>query len=292
MGRNEEMEIKVSAFKGSQTAYLAPKTKIAPRKEFAGILGSMRRSLFWVLMILIAGLFLSFFVAAQPHDRDIQTSRSPRLFERFHGPFEVNAGLVDASFNGNISDGPTTGRVVAVQPDGKIVVGADPLVNGVQTNGIARLNVDGTYDTSFNPTISAYLFVIRIQNDGKILIGGESTAGRIARLNSNGSVDASFLPGSGPNAGVQDVLLLPDGKIMIAGSFTQFNGSPISHIAVLNANGVLDQSFSPSVINNSIQSMALQPDGKVIIVGDFNSRWCESPRRCAIECKRVSRFEL
>ena len=83
-------------------------------------------------------------------------------------------------------------RAVAVQSDGKVIVGGSFISIGGQTrNGIARFNADGGFD-SFNPNANAAVNTIAMQADGKILVGGEftsiggQTSNFIARLNVDG----------------------------------------------------------------------------------------------------------
>lgn len=189
---------------------------------------------------------------------------------------------LDTSFNGNVSDGYTRVEAVAVQSNGKILAGGGfPIADGIRTGPLARFNTDGSLDNSFNAgnvgLSGAGLQSIKIQPDGKILIGGlfssynGTTRNNIARLNSDGSLDTTFDPGTGADNSVYDILLLPDGKIMISGYFTQYNGTAISRIARLNTNGSLDTSFTPPIINNTVQQAAVQSDGKVIIVGGFSN---------------------
>ena len=215
--------------------------------------------------ILIGGLFFSYNGTAR--------SRIARL----------NAdGTLDATFNPG--SGLNSGSVIAfaLQPDGKILIGGDfTSYNGTARNNIARLNSDGTLDASFNPVTGANIEVdaITLQPDGKILIGGCFTSyngtarNRIARLNANGSLDASFNPGTGVNGGcVSAVSLQPDGKVLIVGSFTSYNGTARNRIARLNANGLLDASFNPGTgANNDVRTISLQPDGKILIGGAFTS---------------------
>ena len=196
---------------------------------------------------------------------------------RLHGD-----GSLDASFN------PGTGAnshvySVAFQPDGKVVIGGVfTAVNGTNRNRIARLNADGSLDTSFNPGTGANDEVdsIAVLADGKMLIGGGFTGvngisrGRIARLNANGSVDGSFNPGAGTggilNPFVYSVAVRADGKAVIGGNFTSVNGTIRNYIARLNADGSLDTSFNPGTgANSDIRSVAVQTDGKVIIGGNF-----------------------
>jgi uncharacterized delta-60 repeat protein len=94
-------------------------------------------------------------------------------------------------------------------------------------------------DASFNPGTGADHWVnsIALQPDGKILIGGYfdtyngTTRNRIARLNTDGSLDASFNPGTGANDGVRSIALQPDGKILIGGLFTAYNGTGRNRVA-------------------------------------------------------------
>src|SRR5947209_19180074 len=82
-------------------------------------------------------------------------------------------------------------------------------------------------------------------------------------------VDKSFNPGSGANGFVETVLEQPDGKILICGNFTQFNGVPMGYIGRLNPDGSIDPSFSGHA-GYWVRTMALQPDGKVVIGGWFS----------------------
>jgi uncharacterized delta-60 repeat protein len=128
---------------------------------------------------------------------------------------------------------PTTMGAVAVQPDGKILIGGNfTIVKGTNRNGIARLNADGSLDSSFNPGSGANALVdsIVVQPDGKVLIGGDFIAfngtprNRIARLNANGSLDSSFNPGTGADGSVRSIALQSDGHVVIGGDFNTVNG--------------------------------------------------------------------
>ncbi len=170
---------------------------------------------------------------------------------------------------------------LTLQPDGKVLIGGTfEIYNGMRRNRIARLNADGNLDTTFNPGTGAndwvrYFF---LQPDGKVLIGGDFTGytstsrNRIARLNADGSLDTTFNPGTGANSSVQSLALQSDGKVLIGGFFTSYNGTPCNYIARLNADGSLDTTFNPGTgANSSIWSLALQPNGKVLVGGMFTS---------------------
>ena len=104
-----------------------------------------------------------------------------------------------------------------------------------------------------------------------MLVGGWYSNGndpvRVARFNTNGSADNTFNVGSGANDFINSVLLQPDGKILIAGSFTTFNGTNCIHIARLNANGGFDTSFNALAGVGVVSATALQPDGNILING-------------------------
>ncbi len=187
-------------------------------------------------------------------------------------------GSLDTGFNPGI--GPNFWvSAVALQQDGKVVIGgAFVTVNGISRSGVARLNSDGSLDSSFSPGLGADNFVrtVALQPDGKILIGGwfntvnGVSRNFIARLNDDGSLDTSFDPGSGPNNWVESVAIQSDGKVLLAGSFTQVNNQPRNFIERLNPDGSLDSSFQTSTgANNEIRVVFIQPDGKILIGGIF-----------------------
>ncbi|MBX7186267.1 MAG: delta-60 repeat domain-containing protein, partial [Vicinamibacteria bacterium] len=62
----------------------------------------------------------------------------------------------------------------------------------------------------------------------------------------------------------------PDGKIILAGSFTSVLGQPRHYLARLNADGTLDAAFDPNP-DVPVYSVALQADGKILVGGDFTS---------------------
>ncbi len=203
----------------------------------------------------------------------------------------AQAGAIDTSFNpvdnGAYGDGANqiVNRVV-LQPDGKaLITGEFSSYNGTPRLNIARLNIDGSLDTSFDPGTGIGFGVrsLALQPDGKVLIGGlflsynGTPRARVARINTNGSLDTSFDPGLGANNQVSAFAVQPDGKIIIGGLFTSYNGTPRNRIARLNADGSLDTSFNPGTgatfgsFQSSIQTLALQSDGRVLIGGEFNS---------------------
>jgi uncharacterized delta-60 repeat protein len=189
------------------------------------------------------------------------------------------AGTVDPLFH------PGTGandkvQALLIQPDNKIIVGGRfTQINTTNRAAIARLNADGTIDSSFNPGAGADnpVFALALTTGGKIVIGGAFTTVNgfprqsVAVLDTNGSVDATFTTGAGINGTVYAVAVQPDGKIVIGGDFTMVNNTNRIRIARLNANGSLDLSFSPGETgaNAAVRALAVQADGKIVVGGSF-----------------------
>jgi len=83
-------------------------------------------------------------------------------------------------------------------------------------------------------------------------------------LNTDGSVDNTFDPGTGANGLVFAVVVQADGKLIIAGDFTMVGGFIRTRVARLNSDGSVDAGFiPPSDIDSAVNAMALQPNGKL-----------------------------
>ena len=188
-------------------------------------------------------------------------------------------GSNDASFN--IGTGANQSiNTLLIQSDGKIIIGGNfTAFNGITRNKIARLNTNGSLDATFTSDIGANYDInsLSIQSDGKIIIGGEFTTyngisrNHIARLNSDGTLDASFNPGTGTDVNVAISSIQSNGKIIIAGRFISYNSTPRNRIARLNTDGSLDVSFTPGTgANGQINTTIIQSDGKIVIGGQFN----------------------
>jgi uncharacterized delta-60 repeat protein len=164
---------------------------------------------------------------------------------------------------------------LAVQPEGKTLVGGSFTVLGGQTrNRIARLNADGSLDTTFNPGANNWVQSLAVQADGKTLVGGVFTSlggqtrNYLARLNADGSLDTTF--NLGANAWVHSLAVQADGKILVGGQFTFLGGQTRNGLARLNADGSLDTTFNPGA-NSWVYSLAVQADGKILVGGAFTT---------------------
>ena len=170
-------------------------------------------------------------------------------------------------------------NAVVAQPDGKLIAaGAFTVFNGSPINHIARLNTDGSLDASFNPGsgFNSWTTSGAIQPDGKIVIGGSFTtfngnaANRIVRLAPDGTIDNSFNSQIGANSTINSVAIQGDGKILIAGNFTSYEGTNINRIARLNSDGGLDGTFYPGTgATGEVRSVVVQADGKIVLGGYF-----------------------
>ncbi|MEO7976677.1 T9SS type A sorting domain-containing protein [Flavobacterium sp.] len=191
-------------------------------------------------------------------------------------------GKIDTTFDPLLGTNNAINSIV-VQPDGKILIGGTfTTYNGISRNRIARLNADGTLDTTFNPGTGANNIVnaIALQTDGKILISGiftsyNSTAKKyLVRLNSDGLLDTTFNSGTGADGPIKSIKVQLDKKILIGGGgyFTSYDGILRNNIALLNTDGTLDTTFDPGTgANNEIRAILIQPDGKILIAGNFTA---------------------
>jgi uncharacterized delta-60 repeat protein len=182
-------------------------------------------------------------------------------------------GAVDPAFNVNVNGAV---NCAVVQPTGKILIGgAFNVGGGLQRSGFARLNPDGTLDSTItNILLSGQVNAILLQTDGKFVLAGNftistsSTHVDIIRLNVDGSVDGTFT-NSAPNNTIYAVAQQSDGKILVGGTFTRIANSTNRIIARLNTDGTLDNSFDAAMLGNSVNAIAVQNDGNILIGGNF-----------------------
>ena len=190
-------------------------------------------------------------------------------------------GLAD-SFNPFANGGL---RSIAVQADGKIVVGGQfNFIGGQTRNFIARLDPTTGAADAFNPNANSFVYSIAVQADGKILAGGffngaNSIGGAarnyIARLNATTGLADSFDPNVN-GAIVFAIAVQADGKILVGGNFTTLSpngGATVTRnrVARLETDGRLDQTLNLSIVGGWVTATAVQPDGKILIAGRFSS---------------------
>jgi uncharacterized delta-60 repeat protein len=184
---------------------------------------------------------------------------------------------LDTTFNVGIGPNSTVNDV-AVQPDGKVlIVGSFSQVAGIDRRYVARLNADGSLDTSFDVGLgpNSSVEAVAFQADGKILVGGWFSTfdgysqDYVARLNHNGSLDLAFRTTA--NSVVYDIQSLADGRFYIAGSFSTINGLSRRGIARIQSDGSLDTTFDPGTAGSTIRAIAVMPSGSIILGGNFSN---------------------
>ena len=154
-----------------------------------------------------------------------------------------------------------------------------PVGAASRSRSLNRLFPNGAFDTTFYCNTYGTIFCTASQPDGKIIVGcseknivDTSYYKYLFRVNNDGSLDTNFHQGTGLNGRLRDIEVLPDGKILLAGDFTEYNGQFANHLTRLNADGTLDKSFTPGTgPNYPVECMAIQSDGKILLGGYFYS---------------------
>jgi uncharacterized delta-60 repeat protein len=160
------------------------------------------------------------------------------------------------------------------------VIDADDRVIFLGSPNLTRLLVDGARDTSFNPVIGHYgrVHTMARQADGKVIVAGEFTGFNgvstipMVRTNSDGTLDPSYNTGTGFNAIPTRMVVQPDGKLLVIGLFTSYNGTNVPGIVRLMSDGTIDPSFSITLnAGSSILWFEVQSSGQIYIAGDFST---------------------
>lgn len=169
---------------------------------------------------------------------------------------------------------------VTVDPSsGKIyIAGNFTTYDGIIANRIARLNTDGTLDTSFNPNLgfNANVYVITLDSSGKLYVGGDFTtydgvaANRIIKLNTDGTKDVSFDNTTGFNTTVNDIKLDSLGQIWVGGNFTTYKGVSAPYLTKLNTDGSRDGTYPNTTNpNTTVLTITIDNNDDVYIGGNF-----------------------
>lgn len=167
-----------------------------------------------------------------------------------------------------------------------LVGGSFASYNGVARNAIARLSMTASLDTSFLSFFDAWsVWKIIIQPNGKILVSGSFTTydgvaqKGLVRLNADGTRDTTLNVGTGFNFNtgfaVRAMALQPDGKILLGGNFTQYNGALHNQLVRLNTDGTVDSSFQSLGFNSGtvlvVTDIAVQASGRILVGGNFTA---------------------
>lgn len=197
-----------------------------------------------------------------------------------------STGVIDSGFTANTGSGTFDWvHGMALCPaTGKIVVGGGfTSFNGSSAAArLVRLNLNGSLDTSFsvgtgfNNRVNAIVTLA----DGKMIVGGNFTTYRgetvnyLVKLNVDGTRDTSFNTGTGFTSNVLCLKLQHDGKILVGGSFTTFNGVSVVRLARLNTDGTLDTAFNTNIgtgANGDVRAITIRAFGGIIVGGNFTT---------------------
>jgi uncharacterized delta-60 repeat protein len=179
-------------------------------------------------------------------------------------------------------------RTIAVLTNGSILLGGWFTLGTNKTNmGFQMLLPDGRVDPDFNVKAQPNnaLNSIALAADGKFILGGNfnyigsSQCHYVARLNSDGSLDASFDSSYGPNLYVYAVAVDANDRLILGGSFYLVNGIPRANLVRLEKDGAVDLEFDPgSGPDNTVNSIIIEPNGQIVIGGSFtqyNGSFCQ-----------------
>lgn len=171
---------------------------------------------------------------------------------------------------------PNVREIISTKSNGFYIVGDIYFANSNKM--ILKLNSDGTPDLKFDiGGMSELIFrggegnvySVTEQADEKVIVVGgfnifkQSDAIRIVRINSDGTIDKNFITGTGFDGRVYSVVALQNGKIMVAGTFKNYNGKGIGSLVRLNSDGSIDNTFN--VLNNSVYSSFTYSTEKIVV---------------------------
>jgi uncharacterized delta-60 repeat protein len=253
-------------------------------------------------------------MAIQPDGKIVVTGTTSELAGTFFRTYIILArynpnGSLDNTFGtggkvvSDIAGTQVEISALALQADGKILVGGATFIGAAGSNGynfgIVRFNADGSVDTSFGmsgiatadysggTTNDEKIHALAVQPDGKIVAAGYARIGSpvdfaVVRFNADGMLDSTFGAGgkvstalSGSTDVIRALQLQSDGKIIAAGYAVTASGFDFA-LARYNSNGTLDGNFGVNGLvftdfgsggEDSAYAAVLQPDGKIVAGG-------------------------
>lgn len=149
----------------------------------------------------------------------------------------------------------------------------------VNANRLVRLlTSDGSRDSTFNMTtgVNNDVETMLLDSSENLYVGGQFTSvlgtlqNRIARITSGGTLDTTFVVGSGFASTVNRLKFDTSGKILAAGQFTTYSGLTYQRLILLNTNGSVDTTLNTvSGFNNTVRDLIQLSNGSIIIGGLF-----------------------
>jgi len=198
----------------------------------------------------------------------------------------TDAGTVDAGFTPGTPNALV--QALAQQADGRLLVGGIfTAIGAVARGGVARLELTGTLDPTFTTTVSLGaghgVYAIAVRSNGTLLMGGRFTSfngqprNGLALVDATGQLDPAFVVSSltGGVDNVQDIVVQPDGDILVAGNFVGFGQASSAKLVRVDGTGAIDPTFVPRTYLGAgccagyVADIALQADGKVVAGGSY-----------------------
>ncbi|GAA4008944.1 delta-60 repeat domain-containing protein [Hymenobacter fastidiosus] len=216
-------------------------------------------------------------LALQPDDRVLTLSGG--VLRR-----QLPSGLPDNTLNPQgVADFPS--RAILVQPNGRILVGGSIGAAVRVSAKVVRLLPDGSRDATFaqpetGPGSLNQFETMALQPNGKILVAGSYIGANgqdfrtLVRLESNGTADLSFQGrefASSLQFSFFSLAVQPEGKILVGGSFSAYDGKARAGLVRLQADGALDAGFTPPAFSGTINKVLLQPNNRILVGGGFTS---------------------
>lgn len=201
------------------------------------------------------------------------------------------SGAPDPTFNPGGTGANGIVRALVVLPTGQLLIaGTFTRYNGTRVGRLVRLNTDGTLDATFTTDFDHPVSALAVDGAGRIYAGGSfarvngQPANGLVRLTAGGAVDAAFVTGQGlaysyPNGprlyqyDVTRLLLDPQGRLLVAGEFLQYQGVTSGKLVRVLPSGARDLSFggSGAGLEGSVYDIALLPTGSLLVAGQLTS---------------------
>lgn len=194
-------------------------------------------------------------------------------------------GALDPSFQARAVSLRSTGTAptVVALTEGRVLFVSPNLSSFLPNQRLfARFHADGSLDSSFSlfggSAVDGFIFTdfalladerILYANDGSLSSGGNDKPPVLGRLLADGRADPAFTPGivTRTGGGVNTVVPLPDGRILIGGSFTNYNGATFNRLARLLPEGAVDATFAPNLSSTTaITDLLPVADNQIFIL--------------------------
>ncbi len=252
-----------------------------------------------------------FAISAKSEGEAIITGNFPETYVKTTeniARINTETGQIDDSFRVGVGANGEVKALIKLSDGSLLVGGAFTRINGVARLGLAKLNVDGEVLEFSSQVEGGAVYSIVERPDGKVVIGGsfQSVGGnpslkRIARLNPDGSVDASFDPPGkttrtwvqthpsktwigewrvastgGFDGTVRSVSLLEGDKILAVGEFNNYGEKFQPRLALLDSDAGINEKFDVFrgyvSSSGSIHQALVLNDGRILLVGNFTGK--------------------